>query len=133
MGYEPKWVIDGILAKSSRPGYRSENVSIDTVDAWIEKVKNMEINSIICFLAERQLDFYSGIPYGLLEHYRKSGFEVLHLPEKDYLSPPLSEETLKKAVSGFEELEKPVLIHCSAGIDRTGLAIRNIEDRISMS
>lgn len=133
MGYEPKWVIDGILAKSSRPGHRSENVSIDTVESWIEKVKNMGINSIICFLAERQLDFYSGIPYGLLEHYRKSGFEVLHLPERDYLEPPLSEETLKKAVSGFEELEKPVLIHCSAGIDRTGLAIRNIEDRISMS
>jgi protein-tyrosine phosphatase len=133
MGYEPKWVIDGILAKSSRPGHRSENVSIDTVESWIEKAKNMEINSIICFLAERQLDFYSGIPSGLLEYYRKSGFEVLHLPEKDYLSPPLSEETLKRAVSGFEELEKPVLIHCSAGIDRTGLAIRTILDRVTIS
>ena len=133
MGYDPKWVIDGLLAKSSRPGHRSENVPIEIVESWIKKTKDMGINSIICFLAERQLNYYSEIPTGLLEYYKKSGFEVLHLPEKDYLSPPLSEETLKKAISGFEELEKPVLIHCSAGIDRTGFAITNILDKISLS
>ena len=55
------------------------------------------------------------------------------MPEEDYRSPPLSDETLERAVSGFEELEKPVLIHCSAGIDRTGLAIRTILDNIGIS
>ena len=133
MGYDPEWVLEGILAKSSRPGHRSENVSIGTVDSWIEKAKKMGVNSIICFLADSQLDFYSGIPSGLLEHYRNSGLEVLHLPEDDYLSPPLSDENLSRAVSGFEELEKPVLIHCSAGIDRTGLAISTILDKSNSS
>jgi|TARA_B100001996_G_C18544375_1_gene548244 protein tyrosine phosphatase (PTP) superfamily phosphohydrolase (DUF442 family) len=129
MAYEPEWVIEGTLAKSSRPGHRSEDVSTSVVDSWIDKVEKMGIKSIICFLAENQLDFYARIPSGLLGHYRNSGFGVLHLPEEDYLHPPLSEANLRKAVSAFEELEKPVLIHCSAGIDRTGLAVRTIIER----
>ena len=129
MGYDPIWEVEGILARSSRPGHRSEDVPIAIVDSWIERALNMGIKSLICFLAEGQLDFYSTIPSGLLDYYRNSGFEVLHLPEEDNLSPPLSEETLRKAVSGFEELEKPVLIHCSAGIVRTGLALRTIRNR----
>jgi len=132
MTYDPKWVIEGTLAISSRSGHRSEDVSISVVESWIEKILKMEIKSIICFLAEDQLDFYARIPSGLLGHYRNSGFEVLHLPEEDYLHPPLSEENLRKTVSGFKELEKPVLIHCSAGRDRTGLAVRTILERATL-
>ena len=133
MSYGPEWVIEGILARSSRPGYPAEAVPIETIDSWIGRVREMGVNSVICFLAEEQLDFYPGASGGLLGRYIESDLVVLHLPEKDHLRPALSDENLSKAVSGFAELQKPVLVHCSAGIDRTGLAIRAIMDEATAS
>ena len=86
----------------------------------------MGIRSIICFLSEDQLPFYSGLPSGLIQYYRDAGFNVAHIPEEDYTSRPLSEGKAALAAAAFENLEKPVLVHCSAGIARTGVAIEAI-------
>ena len=96
------------------------------VDEWIKEVKDMGIRSIICFLSDDQLPFYSGLPSGLIQYYRDAGFDVTHIPEEDYKSPPLSEEGAALAATAFEGLEKPALVHCSAGIARTGVAIEAI-------
>jgi|TARA_B100000809_G_scaffold250461_1_gene282948 protein-tyrosine phosphatase len=124
MSYDPEWVLIEELAKSPRPGY-PDRVSInrEVVDEWIEKVKDMKISSIICFLSDDQLPFYSGLPSGLIQYYRDAGFDVAHIPEADYKTPPLSEEGVREAVVSFEKLQKPVLVHCSAGLARTGMAI----------
>jgi len=134
MGYDSEWVSEGILAKSSRPGHPSETgITQSIVDSWITEVKEMGVESIICFLSNDQLPFYSDLPNGLISYYRDSGFEVAHIPQTDYEYPPLSDVNLQLAISSFDELKKPVLIHCSAGKDRTGLAIRTILDRASLS
>ena len=127
MSYDPEWVLTGELAKSPRPGYPERvGVSREVVDEWIEKVKDLGISSIICFLSDDQLPFYSGLPFGLIQYYRDAGFDVTHIPEEDYKSPPLSEEGAALAAAAFENLEKPALVHCSAGITRTGVAIEAI-------
>ena len=123
-GYPPEWVLPELLAKSPRPGYpESEGISKEAGDEWIENIRAMGGRSIICFLSDHQLAFYSGLPSGLIRYYRDAGFDVAHIPEDDYKSPPLSEEGVRESVAAFERLEKPVLVHCSAGLARTGMAI----------
>ncbi len=123
-GYPPEWVLPELLAKSPRPGYPGrEGTSKEVVDEWIENVRAMEVRSIICFLSDHQLAFYSDLPSGLIQYYRDAGFDVAHIPEDDYKSPPLSEEGVREAVASFERLQKPALVHCSAGLARTGMAI----------
>ena len=123
-GYPPEWVLPELLAKSPRPGYPGrEGSSKEVVDEWIENVRAMGVRSIICFLSDHQLAFYSDLPSGLIQYYRDAGFDVAHIPEDDYKSPPLSEEGVREAVASFERLQKPALVHCSAGLARTGMAI----------
>ena len=123
-GYPPECVLPELLAKSSRPGYpKKEGISKEVVDEWIENVRAMGVRSVICFLSDHQLAFYSNLPSGLIQYYREANLEVAHIPEDDYKSPPLSEEGVRESVAAFERLEKPVLVHCSAGLARTGMAV----------
>ena len=128
-----RWVVPNILARSPRPGYPNELVAQASVVDWIEEVRSLGIKSIICFLAEDQLGFYSKLPDGLISYYRESGFNVGHIPARDYQSPPLGEGELVRVWEAYKDLPKPILVHCSAGLDRTGLAIQHIQRQLELT
>lgn len=122
-------VIPDRLYRASRPGYSGGGkipVGMDEVKRWIESAQAHGIVSIVCLLANEHLCLY---PDGdLLGIYRAAGFEVRHIPATDHRRPPLTEEQLAAVLQAYRELPKPALIHCSAGIDRTGAAVAHILD-----
>ena len=121
-----EWVVKGALARSSRPGYPDHAVSKDTVEEEVGFWRKAGIRSIICLLDDRQLAYYADIADGLIGYYKEAGFHVAHIPVQDYKSPPLSKNALQRIAKAYDDLPKPVLIHCSAGIDRTGMAVETL-------
>ena len=126
------WIIPDKLACAQRPlrdhpefGGRSPlppNARTEVV-AWVDRVLDAGFCSIICLLEEAQLDRYyvrGGLnlhEHGLLGYYESRGLDWRHFCLTDYQRP--SDEAMRDILAAYDELEKPVLMHCSAAIDRT--------------
>jgi len=126
------WAIAGCLACSQRPlrdhikfGGRTplpDNARGEVV-RWVDRVVEAGFRSVISLLEEAQHDRYyvrGGInlhPCGLYGYYKSRGLRVKTFPCTDYRPP--SEERMRRILDAFRRIPKPVLLHCSAGIDRT--------------
>jgi len=120
--------IPDVLFASSRPGYNSKNVTTAEVDEWITQVNEYKVATIVCLLDDQQLAYYSQLgDEGLLGRYREAGFTVIHHPIRDYSNPPVPQETLEQILLDYQGAKLPLLVHCSAGVDRTGAVIRYLK------
>lgn len=100
------FVVDRVLAGSALPG------SWDSLDADLEDARSQNIGAIVS-LTE------SPLPAAKI---REAGMRHLHLPVEDF-TPPTTKQAMEfvrfvDAIKG--ELDKATLVHCRAGIGRTG-------------
>jgi protein-tyrosine phosphatase len=119
--FGPAYQTERTVYGAERPGYPSQNVSVDGVENWITFMKDQEIKRVCCLLNDDQLAYY---PDGLVEAYRQSfGAENVCLaPIKDYHLA--AEKTLIGVILPFlieaSQLQKKAVVHCSGGMGRTG-------------
>ena len=130
----PNWVIEGHLATSPRPGFRpgsEATVPVEHVHEWVEEIRAFGVASILCLISDDQLPLYRrALPQGLVAFYEEAGFRVGHLPAFDGMTEPYTPEEYERAWQFFQELPKPVLVHCSAGMDRTFRVVNHILARL---
>ena len=132
--YTAEWVVPGVLARSQRPGYPEDRPAASKIVAWAERVREMGVRGILCILDDTQLAHYDGLGLdggGLLAYYRTLGYVVRHVTADDHKRPPLSSAELDEVWQAFQQLSRPVLVHCSAGRDRTGAALQHILGRLA--
>jgi protein-tyrosine phosphatase len=101
----------------------------DPMGNAFEEFKNNNV-SVIVLLASRE-ECIEKASVDLLSLYKKEGFEVIHLPITDFSVP--SKDALTDTVSKVIEhaqIGDNIVIHCSAGVGRTGLFAACLARRI---
>ena len=119
-----EWFVPSKLARSSRPGWWDGRPVSAVVPEWIGRVRQMGVRSIVCLLTQAELKkHYRREGVDLLQSYAEAGFVVAHVPVGDDKTPPMSPRDLQRLAKAAKDLPAPILVHCSAGVDRTGCAV----------
>ena len=131
--YKVTWAIHGCLAHSQRPGYPASRPPLERVHEWADEAMRMGLRSVICLLGQQEVSLYDRLNLdggGLFGYYRTLGLEVVYVEAEDYKTPPLSAGQLETVWRAYCRLDKSVLVHCSAGRDRTGAAVTHIRSQL---
>ena len=104
---------DDIVHCADRPGYDDEDVN-----AWIDFMVARGIRRVVCLLSDARLERYDDLPAA----YGRRFSAVTHAPIDDHGIP--SPEILERALTAIAEAESAgerIVLHCAAGMGRTGL------------
>lgn len=94
-----------------------------TVEEWISLMQSRGIQRVLCLLSTEQLNRFDD----LLGRYRQAFGDdrVTHIPVTDHTL--IDEDTLRSeiipVITAAVEAEEPIVVHCLAGIGRTGQAL----------
>jgi hypothetical protein len=135
------WIIPSFLACAHRPlryhhefggsGQQLPPEATPEVLKWGDRIVDEGIRSIICLMHPKEIQHYAALDLDALDilaFYRQHGLLVCHLPWDDpaHRLPEsrssFPDEVLRirnEVLACFDRLPKPVLIHCSAGQDRS--------------
>ncbi|MBL8151444.1 MAG: tyrosine-protein phosphatase [Blastocatellia bacterium] len=101
------WVIDGLLAGSAKPGL------LNTLEEDVNFLKAMGIELVVTLT---ELPFTPSLS--------SFGFRQIHFPIQDmsFPTPKAGQQICEEIVKAVEE-RSPTLLHCKAGLGRTGMML----------
>lgn len=116
--------LKGCIYRSPMPFSR-----FDPGSDLLREYKECEISTVVMLVGNEEALYQSGRP--LRELYLKEGLQVIQLEIRDFDVPKMTE--LQNAVRLVKDLAKDglnIVIHCHAGIGRTGLFAACLEREI---
>jgi protein-tyrosine phosphatase len=111
--FAPASMRDTIVYGADRPGY-----DLEQVNEWIEFMVERDIRRVVCLLADERLAKYDD----LLGAYATRFAAVTHAAIDDHGLP--TDDILERALAALAEAEcagERIVVHCAAGMGRTGL------------
>lgn len=99
--------------------YRSAMPNIKSLEVFKEALKTHAISYVVILCESQETSV------NLKEFYQVANVKVIAFPIKDFFIPPKKEllELVKKVIRIAQTPEQNILIHCKAGIGRTGLVL----------
>jgi protein tyrosine/serine phosphatase len=126
-------VIPKVLFRSSRPGLLEGSENVATVESWLNRVKDYNIKSIFSLLDEDELEIYNYLPSTYESFCRENGFDFFNLSLTDGMNSIETTKNSELIIDAFTQLNRPVLVHCNAGVERTGYALEVIQKFLAES